>query len=548
MHDVALLLGAAAAGHVLARLCRAPATPFLLMAGLGLGLYAPPGAGVLRDVVVVGVALLLFTAGMELDPGRIGAQRTAALRVGIVQFAALGVLGWGAASALGFTPVEAGYVALALAASSTLVCVRLLRRRQQLFDPYGRLVLGVLFLQDVLVLIGVPFVAAIGAPWTGALGSLAGLLLLGAASLAVRRWIAPLMPRVSDDRELLLLGALALLFLFLGGAWALGLPIVVGAFLAGVSLARFPVEELVRVEVAPIGDFFAAVFFVALGALIGLPSPNELLAALSLALVVLLATPPLVALVAEREGLSARSAVEAGLLLAQTSELSLVIALSGLAAGHVGESTFRVVALVTAATMLVTPLIATDAVAWRFTRLHPARWARRAVAARLGELSGGGAPKDHVVLLGVGSTGGRLLDLLVTGGRSAVVVDEDPAVLAQCACAGVPTVRGDASEPEVLDRAGVDRAVAVVSTVRRPDANAVLLDRVAGRVPVLVRVFEEDEAAWVRLRGGVPILSSEVTARSLMEWYAEAVPGLERRLVERVVGPSRPRRPPSRRS
>lgn len=536
MHDVALLLAAAAVAHVLARWLDGPPIPFLLLAGLGLALLAPPGGDVLRDVLVVGVALLLFTAGMELDPGRIRAQRSAALRVGLVQFAALALAGWGAASGLGFPPVEAGYLALALAASSTLVCVRLLQRRQQLFDPYGRLVLGVLLLQDVLVLIFVPFVAAMDPTRGGAVAGLAGLLLLGGASLVVRRWIAPLLTKLSDEREPLLLAALGLLFLFLGGARVLGLPMVVGAFLAGVSLARFPVEELVRVEVAPIGDFFAAVFFVALGAIVGLPSTDELLAALVLALVVLLATPPLVALVAERQGLSARSALEAGLLLSQTSELSLVVALSGLAAGHVGESTFRVVAIVTAGTMLVTPLIATDAVAWRLTRLHPSRWARRASDLAGGEAADAAGMEGHVLLLGVGSTGGRLLDLLLTEGGAAVVVDEDPAVLARCEAADVPTVRGDASEPDVLDRAGVDRAAAVVSTVRRADANEALLERVAGRAPVLVRVFEEEEAGWVHRRGGVPVLSSEVTARSLMEWYDEAAPELERCLAERRLG------------
>src|SRR5680860_59475 len=107
----------------------------------------------------------------------------------------------------------------------------------------------------------------------------------------------------------------------------LELPLVVGALLAGVALSGFPVDALVRPQLASIGDFFSAIFFTALGALIGVPSGLELFQALVLAVLLIVVTPPLVTVVAEWTGLSARPAIEAGLLLAQASELSLVVGL-----------------------------------------------------------------------------------------------------------------------------------------------------------------------------------------------------------------------------
>lgn len=510
MHGVALLLAAAAFGHGLARLFRLPAIPFLLAAGTALSLVHPPGSDVLRDALVLGVALLVFIAGMELDPGRVRLQREAALRVGLWQFSVLGAVGFVASRLLGFDPLEAGHLALALTASSTLVCVRLLKRRAQMFDPFGRLVLGALLVQDVLVVLSIPLVAELGGDWVRGLRGLGAVAVLGGASLAVRRWGAPLLRRAEDEEELLVLGALTVLFLFMGAATLLDLPLVVGAFLAGFSLSRFPVEEIVRVELTPVGDFFTAIFFVALGALVRVPTVEELLHAGVLMGLVLVVTPPLVALVAEREGFSARSALEAGLMLSQTSEISLVIGISGVVQGLIGDDVFTVIAVVTASTMLLTPFISTDAVAWRLTRLHPSRWWRRRPASGL---------SDHVVLVGCGSTGTELLDLLVTAGRDVVVVDEDPAVLGQLPDTGVSGVRGDVSDADALEQAGVGRARAVVSTVTRPRSNAGLLDSAPAGTPVLIRVFDESEARWVRERGGIPVLYSEIAAEALMDWF-----------------------------
>nr|NIP82052.1 potassium transporter [Gemmatimonadota bacterium]NIQ57684.1 potassium transporter [Gemmatimonadota bacterium]NIU77850.1 potassium transporter [Gammaproteobacteria bacterium]NIX46967.1 potassium transporter [Gemmatimonadota bacterium]NIY11325.1 potassium transporter [Gemmatimonadota bacterium] len=196
---------------------------------------------------------------------------------------------------------------------------------------------------------------------------------------------------------------LAFLFGFIALAAALDVPVVVGAFLAGVALAGFPVNAVVRPQLASIGDFFFAVFFTALGALIGTPTPAELVQALVLAGLIVVLTPPLVTVVGEWAGLSARPAIESGLLLAQASELSLVVGLYGLTEGEIPTTVFTVIALVTLITMLITPLVATDRLAWSLMHLHPAR---RRVATPVGPLRG------HILLLGSGTTGMPLLETL----------------------------------------------------------------------------------------------------------------------------------------
>ncbi|MGH7540841.1 MAG: cation:proton antiporter, partial [Gemmatimonadota bacterium] len=335
--------------------------------------------------------------------------------------------------------------------------------------------------------------------------------------------VGPLLVRAAADEEVVLLGALAILFVFLATADLLAVPLVVGAFLAGVALSRFPVDGVVRAELAPIGDFFVAIFFTALGALVRVPTPTQLWQAALLAALVLVVTVPLVTWIAERTGFAARTAIEAGLLLSQTSEISLVIGLSGMIEGDIGADVFTVIALVTMGTMLLTPILATDAVAWRLMRFHPGRRERPSTP-----------PSGHVLLLGAGSTGMPLLEDLVLTGCAVVVVDDDPAVIAQLDEAGIQTVRGDAADGRVLRRAGADRARAVVSTMRRPRDNAGLLALARG-VPVLVRVFDEGDARWVREHGGVPVLYSEATARGLLEWFDEEREALEGNLRDRLA-------------
>lgn len=511
MTGLALLLAAAAVAHGLARALRTTPIPLLLIAGVAVGAAVP--VDVLDHALILGVTLLLFVTGTDLDPATLKGQTGRVLRVGIIQFLALGLAGLVVALGLGFDPVAAAFLALALTASSTLLIVRLLRRRRQRYEPFARVVIGVLLVQDLLILLTVPVVTRATDGLVAVAAGVAGVVGLGALAVLAARWIGPWLVRLDREDEPLLLAVLAILFAFLGAADLLGLPLMVGAFLAGVALARFPLDAVVRPKLLPVGDFFAAIFFTALGAIIGVPTFPELGHALVLTAVVILITPPLVTWVAERTGLSARPSIEVGLFLAQTSELSLVIGLYGLLAGQIDDGVFTTIALVTLLTMLLTPILARDRVAWALMHLHPVQRA----APQIPPPAGG-----HVLVLGAGTTGLPLVETLFASGYDVVVVDDDPDVVARLRDAEVSVIRGDATDPRVLDQARAGAARLITSTVRRPEDNLRLLEHVTG-VPVLVRVFEEEDAEAIRARGGTPILYSEAAASRMLDWYFSEV-------------------------
>lgn len=512
MIGIALLLIGAAVAHGMVRWLGLPSTPMLILAGILLARLELLPAELLQESLVLGLTFLLFTTGIELNPGRARAQRRAAVQVGILQFFVLGLLGTLASLAMGIDLLTSLYLGLALTASSTFAVIRLLQRRRQLFEPSGRLVSGVLLLQDVLVILLIPVL--IRTP-DGASAITAGVL--GTAALvglawATMRWITPRLARLHRDEEVLLVAALAALFLFIGLSDMLGVPLAAGAFLAGIALSPFPMSGVIRSQLSSVADFFTAIFFLALGGLLTPPGLAVLGQALVLALVVVVATPILVVVVAERAGFSARPAIESGLLLAQTSEISLVVGLQGLVLGQISQDAFTVLALVTVGTIVLTPFLASGPVIARLLAWHPAAGRAQPVQPH----------SDHILLLGCGAGGMPILETLLTTGQEVVVIDDDPEIIEQLRTGEIPCIRGDASDPEVLRFAGADRARLISSTIRRPRDNETLL-RAAGNVPVLVRVFEDDDAEWVESLGGTPILYSEEAAKEFSAWFRERI-------------------------
>ena len=518
MTALALLLLAAAAAHAVARLTHLPVIPLLVVAGLLLA-QIPFGAGedFLRITVELGLVFLVFSAGIELSPRRIGRQSRRVWGVGAAQFIVIGAGAWIVAQALGFDFQTCLFLALAIAASSTLVVTAVLKQRQQMFEPFGRLVTGVLLLQDAAVVLMLVLLARLPEGATEVLLALGGTSVLVACAWLAQRHLMPWLSHRKLDDESLLLGVLAVLFSACGFALWLGVPLIAGAFLAGITLSGFPINGLVRGMLGSLSDFFLALFFVALGGLLVLPNPSLLVAGLVLGLFVILATVPLVALVAERLGLSTRASIETGLLLAQTSEFSIVIALQGLALGVIAPELFSLVALLTVATMALTPAFSHPHVVNLLVRWDPRRlWQERPHFTQAG----------HIVFIGVGAAGERFLAPVLATGREIVVVDEDASLLRRIHARENPkvsTLQGDGSHPAILERVQARRAATVVCSLPRPEQSERVARYLEGSgARVIIRAFDPALGQLLAAHGAIPVVTSEAAAGSFMAWADSA--------------------------
>ncbi|MDP4626407.1 MAG: cation:proton antiporter [Akkermansiaceae bacterium] len=514
MNAFALLLAVAAVAYGLAKFFRLPSIPLLIGGGMALRLsgVVPPGLEMgedgAGDMLELGLVFLVFASGVELNPGRFNRFRAAVLWVAAVQFALAMGVGFLCAKWMGLETLEAVYMGGGLAASSTLVVLRHLMNRKAMFEPYGRVVTGVLLVQDVaLVLLIVLLSQVDGGGWN--LGkALVEVSVMGGFAWVAQKFVIPkLVFRFKPDEENLLLWLVAVLLAFVGVAAWLGLPLISGAFAGGFVFSAFPLNGLVRGQLSSLVDFFQAMFFVALGALLGVPDWELWAQAGVYSLVVVVVTPPLVALVAEWRGLNARAGIESGLLLAQTSEYSILLAISGLMLGHVSVETFSVLALTTVITMALTPMLGREEVANFLLPFHPLRKKKKVDVAHEG----------HVLILGFGSAGMWTVKPLLAQGEKVLVVDDDAVVCAALAKKNIPFLRGDGAESEVLEKAGAKDAKLIIASMRRVGDAVSMLEHVRG-VPVLARVFEEVDAEKIRKAGGVPVMNSMAAADTFMNW------------------------------
>lgn len=525
MNAFAMLLLTAAAAYGVARWLRLPAIPLLILSGMALDFIGlvPTELGLDEEesdaasayrILQVGLAFLVFASGVELNPRRFASRRKTVAWVAILQFVVCALIGYGTARWLGYDGMAGVYIGCSLAVSSTLVVLRQLRNRQTAFEPFGRVVTGVLLVQDFLLVVLLVVLSRWDAGAAGIGGGLGGVLVLGSlAWVAQQRVIPLLLKHFKPDEESLLLWLAAVLFGFLGLAWWLDLPFIAGAFLGGFAFSAFPLNGLVRGQLSSLSEFFQALFFVALGALVGVPEPHQLIQALQFSAVVLLMTPPLVAVIAEWRGLNRRASIESGLLLAQTSEYSLLLGLSGLVLGHLTADAFSVIALTTLITMTITPFIGQERVALALLPLHPYHPFRRK---RL-PLE---AMENHVLVLGFGSAGMWTVKPLRAQGEQVLVVDDDAVVCRELNRLKIPNLRGDGADAEMLERIGAARAKLIVISMRRVGDAIKVLDMVKG-VPILVRVFEAEEARLVEAHGGIPVLNSDAAADTFMEWFSK---------------------------
>lgn len=499
LRDLGYVIVGAAALLFLARPLRVPPIVVYLLGGLLLG----PATGLLGVSASIelfselGVALLLFVVGLELSVEKVRDVGRAAVIAGTLQVAATLALGAALALALGFGAGAALFLGLVTAFSSTVVVIKLLDRAGDLDAAYGRLSIGILLVQDVLVAVALTLVSGLGAAGEtagaasivrGLAGAFLGIAVLGTVAALAVRWILPPVIRwLSASTEALFVASLAWAIAFILGAEAFHVSIELGAFMAGVALAQLPYNGELRRRIHPLVDFFLAVFFVALGAGMDLgAAAAHAGTALLLSLFVVVAKPVLLAWLLARLGRSRRTAFLAGLTLGQVSEFSFVLLGIAVAGGLLERDVLSLLGLVGLAT-----IGGSAALVPRGPALYEAL-ERRGWLAFLPATAPDPPPSrrlaGHVVVVGMNALGRRLVRAVVARGETVLAIDTDPAKLERLPST---TLFGSIDNPSVLEEAAIERAKLVVSALQIEDVNSLLAYRCARLgVPVSIHAFD----------------------------------------------------------
>ncbi len=485
--EVAALLLAAALMGALALWLRQP----LIIAFILVGILEGPAvlgwvtaADQIDLLAKIGIALLLFVVGLKLDLRLVRTLGPLAVVTGLGQMMFISVIGYLAARGFGLQSVAALYVAAALAFSSTIIVVKLLSDKREIDALHGRTAVGVLIVQDIVVIAVLLTLTAFDAgseatgPWEGAAAVLAkAAALLAALGIAMRYVLPALLHRLAASQELLVLFGMAWAVALAAGAEALGFGKEVGAFLAGVSLASTPYREAMGARLVSLRDFLLLFFFIDLGAGLDLGLLGaQAGAAVVLSLLVLLGKPLIIMLILGALGYRSRTGFLTGLSLAQISEFSLILAALGVGLGHIDSETTSIITLVGIITIALSTYLTLYAHplyervgSWLtvFERQipHPEETANET----------GAAQTPDVILFGLGRYGGEIARRLRDRRWNLLVVDFDPSVVALARKEGLNIRYGDAHDPELLAHLPLQRAKWIVSTAPEREVNLALL-------------------------------------------------------------------------
>lgn len=525
--DLAIVFLAAVVGGMLARMARQPLILGYVLGGIAIGPFTP-GPTVSEPHAFelfadIGVILLMFSIGLEFSVKDLWRVRWVSLAGGLLgillSIGSAVVLG----SLIGWSTTQSIVIGAVTSIASTMVLVRLLVDRGELRSMHGRVMIGIVLVEDVAVVAMTVLMPALGEFDTGRLlligeALIKALLILAPLGYLGAKVIPPILTHVArtQDQELFLLVTLTISLGTAAVTQMVGLSLALGAFLAGliISASEYAHETLARL--LSLRDAFVALFFVTIGILI---DPRVIVDNLSLLMTMigLIIVGKFVtrATVVRLVGYPWATAILVGIGLTQIGEFSFVLVQAARSAGHIGSEVYNA----TLAASLITILI--NAVLVRFV---PSWIGRKRVAhAQLDMVPWppeGEPIQQHVVLCGFGRVGTSLGNALEAFHLPYVAIDRNPDTIRRLQVRGTPCLYGDASHRELLMKARAAEASLIIVALPEIESAALAIGRMRDlnpKVPILARAHGSAEAERLAALGVTEVIQPDVeTAATLI--------------------------------
>ena len=559
-----LYLLAAVLGVVVCRWLKLPAILGYLLAGVlieprTLGLAFGQDAEGIKYLAEFGVVFLMFVIGLEFSLPKLRAMRKQVFGLGMAQVVltmlvvTLGslALGWLVTTQWQMRWQSALALSGAMAMSSTAIVVKMMADRLELESAHGQRVMGVLLFQDLAVVPLLVLIPALGSQPDQLLVAL-GLAALKAVALItvllwggqrVMRWWLTLVARRKSEE----LFVLNLLLMALGLAWLTehaGLSLALGAFICGVLISETEYKVQVESEIRPFHDVLLGLFFITIGMML-----DWRLVLLQWPMVLLLLTVPvlfklvLITGLAKAMGASSGVALRTGLYLAQAGEFGFVLLTLSQREGLLSPELFQPVLAAMVLSMLATPFIIMGSNRI-VLRLVSSEWMQQSlqmtgIARQSINTSG------HVLICGYGRSGQTMARMLEQQDIPYVALDLDPDRVRQAAAAGQSVAFGDASKPQALVTAGLNRASAVAITyldLHSALKTLAVIRAQAPEVPVIVRTQTDRDLDRLREAGATEIVPESQEGSLMLASHALALLGMPMRRVLRIVQQQREQR------
>lgn len=504
LHDGFLLLGFALVFVLLFRRLGLGATLGYLVAGAVVGpqvLGLVGGAEQKLVTAELGITLLLFLVGLELNPSRLWRMKRDILGLGLLQVTACGLA---VAAMIGLTTEFSWAAALALglplALSSTAQVLPMLQSSGRLRTPFGERAFAILLFQDLSIIPLITIIAAMsrnpadaGGPpgWLLALytiGALVGLIAAG------RFIIRPLFRLIGNlgEREMFVVAALFTVMASAAVMEALGLSTALGAFVAGVMLADSPYRHELEADVEPFRSILLGLFFLAVGMMLNLQAiADRPLFVISMAIGLITIKAGIVFLIALAFRMPWRGALALGLLLSQGGEFGFVLFAQAQQALLIAPDAASLFGAVVTLSMATTP----------FLMMATSRFRREAEVAK-GTRAGPQADGANAIIVGFGRFGQGVSQMLLASNIPVTMVDSDIEMIDVAASFGAKVYFGDGTRLDLLRQAGAGDAEMIFFCIDGDQITPEFVEAVHEAFPaaaIYIRAF--DRRALIRLKG-----------------------------------------------
>ena len=494
-----VIILAAIAAYVL-RLIRQPQ----ILAYVIVGVLITPvfqlitDTSIIEAMSVVGIAFLLFIVGLEMDIKSLKNVTLVSSLGGLIQVLLIFVVGYFASLLLGFLSLEAAYIGLMIAFSSTMVVMKLLSDRRELNTLHGKITVGILLTQDVVAIFALSVLTSIN----GFEFSLLGIAFLKFISLFAVAYLASrfLFPRIfrfaAKNHELLLISSLAICFLFSLAFSYLGFSIAIGAFIAGIALGNLDYNLEIIGRVKSLKDFFSLMFFVSLGMGLSLAVIKEMWVPLIVILaIVVLIKPFIIMTICSLFKYTKKPSFFTANGLAQVGEFSLIIAAEGLLLGHLSQELFSLTVIITLVSITLTSYSIQHRHFLYKVLAKPLSIFDKFTTEGLEYLPN--EVKPRIILCGHNRIGYSILQNLGKAKKKILVVDYNPEIIAKLVKKGFHCIYGEVADDEVIDRMNLGKVTMLISTVPEIRDNIILIRKVRAvnrKAKIIVTASEIDEA------------------------------------------------------
>ncbi len=488
--------------------------------------------GVVESMSAIGIAFLLFIVGMEMDLSSLKNVALVSTLGGVFQVVLVFVTGYVTALFLGFLSLEAAYIGLFIAFSSTMVVMKLISDKRELHTLHGRLAIGILLTQDIIAILALSVLTTTD----GFSASIFGIALLKFAlifgiAFFASKFIFPTMFKfAAKNQELLLICSLAVCFIFSILALKIGIVIVyilksifwraelspallesvksgfsiaIGAFVAGIALGNLDYSHDIIGKIKSLKDFFSLLFFVSLGMAISVSVIKEMWLEITiLLLVVMLIKPFIIMLICTLFRYTKRPSFLTANSLAQIGEFSLILAAQGLLLGHISQELFSLTIVITLASITLTSYyIEYNEFFYKLLK-KPLSLFDKFNTEGLEYLPQ--KTSASVILCGHNRIGYSILSDLRHIRKKVLVVDYNPEIISMMVEKGYHCLYGDATDEEIIEKMNLNKVSLFISTIPETDDNILLLRKIRAvnkRAKVIIAANDIEEALHLYKQG-----------------------------------------------